>query len=397
MSIYVVEPGNSIDDIAAAYQFPVQQLIEDNQLIPPYQLAVGQAIFINDGRESGTKKPIISNGYAYPFISRWVLENTLPYLSELSVFSYGFTMEGELVYPLLDDQWMINLAHQYKTRPILTLTPLGPDGRFNNQLISSVVWNEIYRTRLIENLLAVMTEKGYLGLDIDFEYIKAEDRDKFTEFVSTCVTAMHQAGYTVSVALAPKTSADQQGLLYEGKDYPALGEAADSVLLMTYEWGYTFGPPMAVAPINKVRQVVEYAVTEIPREKISLGIPNYGYDWPLPFVKGETRAKTIGNVEAVRIAINYGVPIEFDKTAMSPFFHYEDLEGIRHEVWFEDVRSLSAKFDLIDEFDLRGPGYWQIMQLFRANWLLLAQRFQFRNAAGILAASGAAASPTRFI
>ena len=147
---------------------------------------------------------------------------------------------------------------------------------------------------------------------------------------------------------------------------------------MTYEWGYTYGPPMAVAPLNKVRQVVEYAVTEILPEKISLGIPNYGYDWPLPFVRGETKAKTIGNIEAVRIAIAYGVPIQFDEIAQSPFFYYDDGEGIRHEVWFEDVRSLQGKFDLIDEFGLRGPGYWQIMQLFRANWLLLAERFEIR-------------------
>lgn len=133
---------------------------------------------------------------------------------------------------------------------------------------------------------------------------------------------------------------------------------------------------MAVAPLNKVRQVLEYAVTEIPAEKISMGIPNYGYDWPLPFIQGVTRAKTIGNVEAVRIAVNYGAAIQFDETAMSPFFHYIDMSGIRHEVWFEDVRSLQAKFNLIDEFGLRGPGYWQIMQLFRANWLLLAERFQ---------------------
>lgn len=378
MSIYVVRPGDNVDEIAMQYDVPAWRIIEENQLVYPYELAVGQALLIGDGNTMGTGREIISNGYAYPFISRWVLEQTLPYLSELSVFSYGFTTEGELIWPLLDDQWMIVAANRFGTRPILTLTPLGADGRFDNRLISAVVWNIPVRERLIANLLAVMEEKGYQGLDIDFEYVLEEDRDAFSEFVRVCADAMHNAGYTLSVALAPKTSADQQGLLYAGKDYRALGEAADSVLLMTYEWGYTYGPPMAVAPLNKVRQVVEYGVTEILPEKISLGIPNYGYDWPLPFVRGETKAKTIGNIEAVRIAIAYGVPIQFDETAQSPFFYYDDREGIRHEVWFEDVRSLRGKFDLIDEFGLRGPGYWQIMQLFRANWLLLAERFQIQ-------------------
>jgi len=131
---------------------------------------------------------------------------------------------------------------------------------------------------------------------------------------------------------------------------------------------------MAVAPINQVRRVVEYAITEIPANKIHLGIPNYGYDWPLPFIRGVTRATTINNIQAVRIAIENGAVIQFDPVAQSPFFYYW-LEGVEHEVWFEDVRSLQAKFDLIREYELRGCGYWQIMQWFRANWLLLQNNF----------------------
>ena len=121
---------------------------------------------------------------------------------------------------------------------------------------------------------------------------------------------------------------------------------------------------MAVAPINKVRQVVEYAVTQIPRDKIDLGIPNYGYDWPLPYIQGETAATTIGNIEAVEIAAANGAQIQFDETAQSPYFNYR-----------ADGRSMDAKFSLLEEFGLRGAGYWQIMRLFLANWVLLENRF----------------------
>ncbi len=390
MDIYVVKAGDNVDDIAASYGILASRIIFDNQLVYPYELAVGQALFIGTG-ERNPQRTISVSGYAYPFINRWVLEQTLPYLSEIPIFSYGFTLEGELIAPLWDDNWMIREALSFGTRPILTLTPFGPDGRFNNRLISSVVNNLSYRENLIQNLLYVMEEKGYLGVDIDFEYILASDRDAFTEFVRRTAEVMRANGYTASVALAPKTSADQQGLLYEGKDYAALGEAADYVLLMTYEWGYTYGPPMAVAPINQVRRVVEYAVTEIPASKIHLGIPNYGYDWPLPYERGVTKATTIGNVQAVRIAVEQGAAIAFDEIAKSPFFTYEsavnesvvnrkdgsteETQRVLHEVWFEDVRSLQAKFDLVKEFGLRGCGYWQIMQWFRANWLLLSENF----------------------
>lgn len=374
MEIYVVRPGDTIDSIALALGVSVEQLIYDNQLIYPYELAVGQALFV-DRNIRNADRAISVSGYAYPFISPWVLEQTLPFLSELPIFSYGFTAEGELLPPAYgDDTWMIAEALRFGTQPVLTLTPFGPDGNFNNRLINSVVNNQFYTENLIQNLLETMTEKGYEGVDIDFEYILPSDRDAFTAFVWQVAETMRANGYHTSVALAPKTSSEQTGLLYEGKDYRALGEAADHVLLMTYEWGYTYGPPMAVAPLNQVRRVVEYALTQIPPEKIDLGIPNYGYDWPLPYERGVTKAATVNNIQAVRIAVAHGAEIHFDEVAESPFFNYTE-GGLEHEVWFEDVRSLLAKFNLIKEYDLRGCGYWQIMQWFRANWLLLRSQF----------------------
>lgn len=131
---------------------------------------------------------------------------------------------------------------------------------------------------------------------------------------------------------------------------------------------------MAVAPIHLVRRVVDYAVSEIDPEKIILGIPNYAYDWPLPFERGVTKAQTIGNLEAVQIAVDHGVEIQFDETSQTPYFRYWKDET-QHEVWFEDVRSLQAKFNLIKEYGLTGAGYWQLMRFFRANWLLLNSMF----------------------
>ena len=377
MEIYVVKSGDTVDSIAASYGISVSSIIYNNQLVYPYPLAVGQALLLSAGEDSAPEYPAWVNGYAYPFIQQSVLNDTLPYLSSLSVFSYGFTTEGELVPPKVDDSFMIDAALMEGVRPVLTLTPLGPDGNFNNFLIASVVNSQTAKANLLANLLETVQEKNFQGVDIDFEYIRPEDRIPFADFVADVRNLLSPYGYHVSVALAPKTSDTQAGLLYAGKDYGLLGKAADSVLLMTYEWGYTYGPPMAVAPVNKVRQVVEYAVTRIDPAKIDLGIPNYGYDWTLPFVQGSSRAVTVSNQEAVRIAIEAGVPIQFDDVAMSPFFQYEK-DGQLHEVWFEDVRSYREKFSLLPAYGLRGMGYWQIMRFFRPNWLLLADTFQIQ-------------------
>ena len=377
MEIHVVKQGDTVDTVAAFYGVSPASVIYDNQLGYPYALAVRQALLISTSPVSEPTFSAYSGGYAYPFIEEMVLQETLPFLSYLFIFSYGFTTEGELVPPTLDDQFMIQWAYRLGARPILTLTPFGPDGMFNNYLITTMVNDEVVKNRLFQNLLAAMNEKGFQGVDVDFEYILSADRVPFANFVADLQNFLTPYGYTVSVALAPKTSDDQPGLLYEGKDYGLLGNAADWVLLMTYEWGYTYGPPMAVAPINKVIEVVNYAVTRIDPSKIHLGIPNYGYDWPLPYEKGVTKARTISNTEAVQIAIRAGVPILFDETAMSPYFTYTE-NGIRHEVWFEDVRSLTEKYSLLPSYQLRGISIWQIMKLFRPAFLLFQDMFRIQ-------------------
>ena len=377
MEIYIVQPGDSVFRIAREQNVSVESIIYNNQLEYPYPLVIGQALLLSKGISNTDRRLIETGGYAYPYIDRSVLTQTLPYLSKLFVFSYGFTTDGELLPPQVDDSFMIEAARSYGVAPILTLTPLGADGNFSNYLISQIVNSEQKKRRLISDLIGTIQSKNFQGVDIDFEYILLEDRLAFVQFVVDVRNAVNAIGYPVSVALAPKTSDNQKGTLYEGKDYRLLGEAADEVLLMTYEWGYTYGPPMAVAPIDEVRRVVEYAVTRISPEKINLGIPNYGYDWTLPFVQGESKARVIGNVQAVQIAALNGAEILFDERAKSPYFiYYKD--GVAHEVWFEDVRSMEAKFTLVQEYGLKGMGYWQIMRLFLANWLLLADTFRIR-------------------
>ena len=140
---------------------------------------------------------------------------------------------------------------------------------------------------------------------------------------------------------------------------------------MTYEWGYTYGPAMAVAPINQVSRVLNYALTEIPPQKILMGIPNYAYDWTLPFVKGESEAVTIGNEQAIEIAFNNNAQIMFDEESQTPFFNYTSTDGTLHEVWFEDVRSITQKLKLINQFGILGGGYWNLMRPFTQNWIAL--------------------------
>lgn len=369
--VHIVREGQTVEQIAEEYSITVKNLYQNNPfLLNQTYLLEGQSLVISYEGEPLMQGRI--SGYAYPFIEPYILREVLLYIDEVLIFSYGFTAEGELIPPQIDETWGIQEAWNQQVEPILVLTPFAETGTFNSGLIQILSENETVQDNLIENLLETVREKGYVGVDVDFEYIRPEDRVGYADFVNRLRETMNENGYRVSVALAPKTSSYQKGLLYEAMDYHLLGQSANTVFLMTYEWGYTYGPPLPVAPLPNVRQVLEYALTEIPKEKIVLGIPNYGYSWPLPYERGVTKARLIGNVEANVIAAERGVEIQYDERYQSPFFYYE-IGGRRYEVWFEDVRSIYAKLQLAAEKDIRGVGYWNLMRPFRANWLLVNQ------------------------
>ena len=310
------------------------------------------------------------NGYAYPFIDPALLSAVLPFQSALTPFTYGINAEGGLL-PLSDDA-LLSAARSHGVRPVMHLSTYTENDQFDAERAALVLTDEAAQDALVREILAVMRRKGYAGLDVDFEYLPAELAAAYAAFLSRLRRLLRPQGSFLWAALAPKTRADQPGRLYEGHDYTAIAAAVDAVLLMTYEWGYTYGPPMAVSPVPGIRSVLDYAVTEMPTEKILLGMSNYGYDWPLPFVQGTTRARSISNEEAVRLALQYNVAIQFDEAAQAPFFHYTDNSGTVHEVWFEDARSVQARLALIAEYGLHGAGFWNLMRPSSQTWLTLA-------------------------
>ncbi|MBR5479940.1 MAG: LysM peptidoglycan-binding domain-containing protein [Clostridia bacterium] len=417
MEIYVVESGDTVFSISEKFGVTPDSIIYNNMLPSNQPLVVGQALVIlfpdvihtvrsgetligianlynvslttlyqNNIRLSGRQiiypgdtviisyrgekiRSIEVNAYAYPGINRTLLRRTLPYLTYLTPFTYGFNEDGSLVD--LSDGSLISISKEYETQPLMHLSTLTNEGNFSNELASEVLNSPTLQATLIDNVLRTMREKGYYGLDIDFEFVFPEEAPLYASFVENAARRLNPYGYEVIVALAPKTSATQRGLLYEGHDYSAIGRGVNGVLLMTYEWGYTYGPPLAVAPLPNVRSVVEYALTEIPAEKLFLGMPNYGYDWTLPFVQGTSRAISISSQQAIATAARYGAEIMYDEYSQTPFFDYIDENGRQHQVWFEDARSIREKLALVSEYNLRGVGYWNAMRDFPQNWLVL--------------------------
>ena len=371
-TVHTVRPGESLSSIAAAYGATVRQLLRNNPGLGGLpDLVPGQNLVIDFQQKR--EGALAVSGYAYPEIEEELLRSTLPYLTQIAPFTYGITAQGDLV-PLRDEE-ILEAALAMGVLPLLHLSTLTEEGVFSNETAHAVLTDQQAQDRLVGQLMDTIARKGYRGLDIDFEFVYASDAPAYAAFVARMRALLFPLGLPVIVALAPKTSADQRGDLYEGHNYALLSQAADFVLLMTYEWGYTYGPPMAVAPLPNVRRVVEYALTEMSAGQIYLGIPNYGYDWTLPYRQG-SRAQSISNQYAVELAARYGAAIRFDERAQSPWFRYVDESGREHEVWFEDARSIRAKLALTQEYGLYGVGYWNLMRPFPQNWRVLNSLYQ---------------------
>ena len=371
MEIYTVSPGDSLWRIARRYGTDAEELARINQLNDPSRLVSRQALLVPSA-ETGSRPPIEVNGYAYPNIARNVLDETLPYLSTLCPFSHHMTVTGELIP--IPDSAMVEAARANAVAPLLTVTNLGESGGFSGEIAHAVFTDRQVQDRFFENLFSALHQKPYYGVNFNIEYVFPYDRDSYSQFLRRASEALHAQGYFLSTAIAPKESASQEGILYSAHDYEAHGRWADRVIIMTYEWGYTYSAPQAVSPVNRVRRVLEYAVTKIPAGKILMGFSNYGYSWKLPWRQGDA-AKVISNSAAMNLAVSVGAELKFDQSAQAPFFSYTDSAGQRHAVWFEDVRSVQARLQLVKEFGLAGISIWTINQLFRPGLLLLQSMY----------------------
>lgn len=421
MQIHVVQPNETLSEISEIYSVPEYILIDSNEIMNPNQLVVGQTIvipiwgsyyFVQEGdtiksisdKTGVPEKQIITinsiedptmlevgtrlylpqkprevkeiGAYIDPEItgerSTEVVDEYNDLLSVLNIFSYKINTDGTLT-PIKDEA-IVQTALNNNIYPQMVITNIEESG-FNTDLATTILSKEELQNKLLDNAIKIMKEKGYKGLDFDFEYLGKINRESYNNFLRKAKDRLKKEGYSISSALAPKISDVQTGVLYEGHDYKAHGDIVDTIYFMTYEWGWSGGPPRPVAPIDEVEKVMKYAIENVSKNKIMMGMPLYGYDWTLPYTKGGQFARAISSQQAIELARKYGVEIMYDEEAQSPYFNYLDEESKAHIVWFEDARSALAKFNLIKDLGIKGGFYWVLGRDFPQGKLLIEDNF----------------------
>ncbi|MEH7494576.1 glycosyl hydrolase family 18 protein [Neobacillus niacini] len=360
---YQIKTGDQIWEIAQKFRTDTSSILAANPGINPNQLFVGQIIYI----PSPVKLKIATLGFIVPSgesVVLSILDLLAGQLTYLAVVAYSFTTEG-YAYNLIEDSAIVARSKQLNITPLMMIRNFtGLD--FSAELAGQVLANPVYRRNLVQSIVNLTKQRGFGGVSIDFEFIPPLQRNDFNVFLRELKNALGELILHVNVHA--KTADLPTNRIVGAYDYAAIGNAADIVAVMTIDYGYPGGPPDPIAPIWWMKEVVQYALTQINPRKLQIAIPLYGYDK----VVGTNTTRAMSIVAAQNQAITTGSTIEFDQRSMSPWYRHWSA-GVEQVVWFEDIRSFIEKYRLIDVYQLSGTTFWQISLPAPQNWAYLSK------------------------
>lgn len=229
-------------------------------------------------------------------------------------------------------------------------------GQFDREVARQVLRNATNRQRAAEAIAGAVAGKGYAGVNVDLEWVPPNLRDGYTDFVRRLAKRLQPLGMTVTVSVPAKVMDLRSDGWSGGFDYAALGQVADLVMIMAYDEHTPGWPAGPVASLGWVERVAAYAVSQMPPEKVVLGVAQYGYDW----LWGSTTGRAMGSPQAESLARRTGAQITWDKTAQVPTFTYRDNQGQSRVVYYENARSLQAKLGVVHRYGLRGIALWRL-------------------------------------
>lgn len=420
MDIYVVQPNDTIYSIASKFNIPARRIIKDNELEFPHQLVLGQTIVIvypkvsylakeGDTIESIAKdhnisqmqllrnnpflsdqKPhpgefitisypttssIMTQGYVYPYIDEDILKKTLPCLTYITVYNYRAVREGNVI-AYGDDSNVVRIAKEYGTIPLMMTTTMSAQGEPDMDTAYAILSTDSYQQNYINNTIRIMKERGYLGLNIVFNYINPDSLKLYEGMVAKLKQQLDEEGFILFATVNPNIKYIDNQLVFDEIDYSKITQAVDKITFLHFIWGTNYGPPMPVNSIFQLETIMNSVLKSIEPKELMLGYSLISYDWLLPYIPGTSYANSLSINSSMRLAQDVGATIAFDEISQSPFFNYLQGPASEHIVWSVDARSINALLKLIINNDLCGAGFWNLMTYTAQLWLVINSQFE---------------------
>lgn len=368
--VYTVKEGDSLVSIADSFNVTIMQLLMNNPFLSDRKyIYPGEVLVISYNR----KGDITIHGNTSPNIDRSILRKTLPYLTYLSIVNYTATSEGDII-SYYDDSQVIEITKAYGVIPLLLLTTLTISGKANITIEYDLLLNVYFQTEYIKNLLRILKEKGYKGVNISFQYINVTNIFYYNSFFTLITERLNDEGFLVFVTVDPSLSNIGENVSFERVDYSILDRLSQNIIFMNYQWATNVNPPAPISSIQNLDVFLNYVNAFIPPDKIIIGIPTIGYDWELPFLPGLSSVNVLSYDGAINLASSYGAVIEFDEISQTPYYRYT-RDNIQHIVWFIDARSINALLNLVIKYNLQGSGIWNITIYNPQLWLVINSQF----------------------
>jgi spore germination protein YaaH len=268
--------------------------------------------------------------------------------------SYGLDDTGQLSGGV--DATLLAFAkkHNIKVMPLVTNKGFSQGG------YQTLLNDPTKQTAAINSLITEAQTNGFWGWQIDFEQMDASYKDKFSAFVQTAYAAMKQNGFTLSVAVVAKVSdnpTDYPNDLWQKLigvyDYSAIASSTDFVSVMSYDDPNSTGP---IVEYSWLQKVLAYSLTYIPKEKLSLGIPFYYWQW------NDASGKRVGiggNKGIQAVLKRHTVALHYSAAEQAPYLTYWS-HAKSFTIWYENAKSIAQKVALIKQNGLYGFSGWAL-------------------------------------
>lgn len=373
LQVYTVRQGDNLSDIASRFNVSVIQLLINNPFLSEREyIYPGETLVISYDTSKGR---IITHGNTTPNIDERILRKTLPFLSYISILNYTATEEGDIITHY-DDTNIIQTSKAYGVVPLMLLTTLTLQGVANINIIYSILLSDEFQNNIIENLLRILREKGYAGVNISFENINSSNISLYENYFRRIVDRLTAEGYQVFLTANPNLSTIGDEVVFERVDYSVLSEHAQNIIFMSYEWAERHITPSPISSYHQTDIFLSYILNNIPAEKVIIGVATIGYDWELPYVPRITNVYSLSFGRAEELARNVGAVINYDELSKTPFFRYTSGNNIEHIVWYINSSSINASLELVSKYGLGGISIWNITIFNPQLWLIISSQYE---------------------
>lgn len=423
MDIYVVEPGDTVYSIAQKYNVPYDRLAYDNNILPNYNIVNGQIMIIphsaqkyrveqgDNLRSIATKygisvlqllqnNPFLSDrdylnigeeliisydkrnqqievdGFCFSNIKNETLKKVIPFLTYLTIVDYRVNAFGFI--ETSDNSEKVQLAKTYGVAPIMLVSTFSQQGKGSYGVTNKILNNTEIQDKLIGEILYHLREEGFYGVNFGFSNIIKEDLQNYINLIARTKEIVQTEGYYLFVTMEPNTFGFKANEKNDLPYYSQIGQIADAVVLLSYQWANAYFPSYEQTTIPFLRNYIDYVTTQIPSEKILVGYTRIAYDWEIPYVEGSSLVNTIANSQAVTQASQIGIDVGFDEYYVTPYYYYLNSDGIKHFVWFKDARTLNAIMDFVTSYHLKGISIWNIMDYVPQLWVTINSQYDIK-------------------